>query len=78
MSFYFELTDECCSVTISAHWVLSVCFLRFDPDVLLSVEHSQARVVLLTIVATEDVQLTFVQSRSMILNLGCLADDRSQ
>ena len=70
MSFNFELTDESCSVTIPSHWILPMCFLWLDPYVLLCVEHSQARVVLLTVISSEHVQLAFVQSRRVILNLG--------
>lgn len=60
---------------ISAHWLLPARLLALDPDVAVRVEHSQAAVVLLAIVATEDIQLALVESRRVVLDLGSLSAD---
>ena len=51
-------------------------FFRLNPNVLLSVEHSQAAVILLAIVSAEDVQFLLIESRGMVLDLRCAADHR--
>ena len=61
-------------MTIPAHGMLAVCFFGFNPDVLLGVEHSQTRVILFTVITSENIEFPFVQSGSVVLYLGSLPD----
>ena len=56
-------------MAVSAHRWTTMRLLWFDPHVLLSVENTQARVILLAVIATEDPQLAMIQRCSMILYL---------
>lgn len=57
-------------MTISANWLYSGCLFGLDPLILLRVKDAQLAVVLLAIVAAEDVKLFVVESSRVVLDLG--------
>ena len=48
-----------------------MCLLWLDPHILFSVKNSQARVIFLAIIATEDPEFTVIERRCMVLDLRC-------